>query len=219
METTSAGALNNSSTSFAATVTDAAGNVSACATPITYVEDSTALGDLTPEGCIDDNDTGADTCAQSADGMRTTSGIAVSPDGKSVYTASQDDSAIARFDRDPNTGALTPQGCIEDNEVSPDVCAQHAPGLKGATAIDVSDDGNDVYVAAYGPDLLLFNDGKRFTDATARAGLGDPALTKWAETHKAIVDRFGRFPHRNAALGRDSTPEEVEFLKQAGSSF
>lgn len=37
--------------------------------------------------------------------------------------------------------------------------------------------------------------------------------------HKAIVDRFGRYPHRNAVLGRDSTPEELEFLKQPGSSF
>ncbi|WP_311063850.1 DUF924 family protein [Halomonas sp. DWK9] len=37
--------------------------------------------------------------------------------------------------------------------------------------------------------------------------------------HKAIIDRFGRYPHRNAVLGRTSTPEEVEFLKQPGSSF
>lgn len=37
--------------------------------------------------------------------------------------------------------------------------------------------------------------------------------------HKKIIDRFGRFPHRNAALGRKSTPEEIEFLKQPGSSF
>ena len=37
--------------------------------------------------------------------------------------------------------------------------------------------------------------------------------------HKAIVDRFGRYPHRNAALGRLSTPEETEFLKQPGSAF
>lgn len=37
--------------------------------------------------------------------------------------------------------------------------------------------------------------------------------------HKAIVDRFGRYPHRNAILGRSSTPEELEFLKQPGSSF
>ena len=37
--------------------------------------------------------------------------------------------------------------------------------------------------------------------------------------HKAIIDRFGRYPHRNAALGRESTLEELEFLKQPGSSF
>ena len=37
--------------------------------------------------------------------------------------------------------------------------------------------------------------------------------------HKRIVDRFGRSPHRNAILGRESTDEEIEFLKQPGSSF
>lgn len=37
--------------------------------------------------------------------------------------------------------------------------------------------------------------------------------------HKAIVDRFGRYPHRNAILGRESTAEELEFLKQPGSRF
>ncbi|MFL6579863.1 MAG: DUF924 family protein [Burkholderiales bacterium] len=37
--------------------------------------------------------------------------------------------------------------------------------------------------------------------------------------HKAIVDRFGRYPHRNAILGRASTAEELEFLKQPGSRF
>jgi uncharacterized protein (DUF924 family) len=37
--------------------------------------------------------------------------------------------------------------------------------------------------------------------------------------HKAIIDQFGRFPHRNAILGRVSTHEEVEFLKQPGSRF
>ncbi|OIO72506.1 MAG: hypothetical protein AUJ57_05770 [Zetaproteobacteria bacterium CG1_02_53_45] len=37
--------------------------------------------------------------------------------------------------------------------------------------------------------------------------------------HKAIIDRFGRYPHRNAILGRESTAEEVEFLTQPGSSF
>jgi uncharacterized protein (DUF924 family) len=37
--------------------------------------------------------------------------------------------------------------------------------------------------------------------------------------HKAIIDRFGRYPHRNEILGRESTPEELEFLAGPGSSF
>ena len=41
----------------------------------------------------------------------------------------------------------------------------------------------------------------------------------WAEKHLVIVRRFGRFPHRNAVLGRESTQEEIEFLKQPGSGF
>ena len=41
----------------------------------------------------------------------------------------------------------------------------------------------------------------------------------FAERHRAIIRRFGRFPHRNAVLGRASTAEELEFLGQPGSSF
>jgi uncharacterized protein (DUF924 family) len=37
--------------------------------------------------------------------------------------------------------------------------------------------------------------------------------------HKAIIDRFGRYPHRNAALGRESTAEELVFLTEPGSRF
>jgi uncharacterized protein (DUF924 family) len=51
------------------------------------------------------------------------------------------------------------------------------------------------------------------------ASLDDPELIKWAEAHRRIIDRFGRFPHRNGVLGRASTAEEVEFLKQPDSSF
>jgi uncharacterized protein (DUF924 family) len=42
---------------------------------------------------------------------------------------------------------------------------------------------------------------------------------RYALAHRQIIERFGRFPHRNAILGRPSTPEELEFLKQPGSSF
>lgn len=41
----------------------------------------------------------------------------------------------------------------------------------------------------------------------------------YAIRHYEIIERFGRFPHRNVILGRETTPEEAEFLKQPGSSF
>ena len=46
-----------------------------------------------------------------------------------------------------------------------------------------------------------------------------PRNLKFAGRHLEIIERFGRFPHRNEILGRDSTPEEIEFLKEPDSSF
>jgi uncharacterized protein (DUF924 family) len=46
-----------------------------------------------------------------------------------------------------------------------------------------------------------------------------PDTYRYAVAHRDIIRRFGRFPHRNAILGRPSTPEEIEFLKGPGSSF
>jgi uncharacterized protein (DUF924 family) len=45
--------------------------------------------------------------------------------------------------------------------------------------------------------------------------LGAPESIKFAHHHRDIVARFGRFPHRNAVLGRDSTPEEIAFLEES----
>ena len=42
---------------------------------------------------------------------------------------------------------------------------------------------------------------------------------KYAVLHHDIIERFGRYPHRNGILGRESTTEEIEFLKGPGSSF
>jgi uncharacterized protein (DUF924 family) len=49
--------------------------------------------------------------------------------------------------------------------------------------------------------------------------LGDEEYTRYAEAHRAVIERFGRFPHRNEILGRSSTAAELEFLKQPGSTF
>jgi len=55
---------------------------------------------------------------------------------------------------------------------------------------------------------------KRLADDT-----GDRSPLEWAEKHAVIVRRFGRYPHRNAILGRVSTPEEIAFLQEPGSRF
>ena len=57
----------------------------------------------------------------------------------------------------------------------------------------------------------------RLFEQLAREGLDEPL--SWAIKHYDVIKRFGRFPHRNEILGRESTPEEIEFLKQQGSRF
>lgn len=47
----------------------------------------------------------------------------------------------------------------------------------------------------------------------------DEEQRRYAERHREIIARFGRFPHRNNILGRQSTPAEIEFLKLPGSGF
>ena len=58
--------------------------------------------------------------------------------------------------------------------------------------------------------LRLFGD-------LAADGLAEPLA--WAQKHHDVIARFGRYPHRNELLGRPSTTEEIEFLRQPGSRF
>ncbi len=69
---------------------------------------------------------------------------------------------------------------------------------------------------------LPFEHSESLEDQVRACQLTQPLGGEWydyALRHKAIIERFGRFPHRNAILGRASTPEEIEFLKQPGSGF
>ncbi|WOK37032.1 DUF924 family protein [Sphingomonas sp. C3-2] len=50
-------------------------------------------------------------------------------------------------------------------------------------------------------------------------GMGDPLLLDFAVRHAAQIERYGRFPQRNLALGRQSTPEEAEMLSRPGETF
>ena len=47
----------------------------------------------------------------------------------------------------------------------------------------------------------------------------DRDTLEYAKQHRDVITRFGRFPHRNAVLGRESTPEEIKFIQTPGSAF
>lgn len=66
--------------------------------------------------------------------------------------------------------------------------------------------------------LLPFEHSERIEDQDRYMSLvaGDEDLEKWGRIHRDIIVRFGRFPHRNAALGRETTPDEQAFLDEGG---
>jgi uncharacterized protein (DUF924 family) len=68
-------------------------------------------------------------------------------------------------------------------------------------------------------DIAMQQESLRLFDNLAQEhpALADAAL--WAHKHHEVIVRFGRYPHRNALLGRESTPEEQLYLQQPGSGF
>ncbi len=84
--------------------------------------------------------------------------VAVSPDGRNVYVASQNSDAVTAFTRDPSTGALAELGCVSQNATNGfdgtgGECAD-GKALDGASGIAVSPDGAHVYVASQGSNAL-----------------------------------------------------------------
>jgi 6-phosphogluconolactonase (cycloisomerase 2 family) len=102
-------------------------------------------GELTQTGCFTDVDRPDPDCVTTP-GMRTPTGVTISPDGAFVYVAAYDSDAIAWFSRDLATGALTPAGCVSKAVIAG--CATRAPGIDAATAIAISRDGASLYVAS-----------------------------------------------------------------------
>ena len=67
--------------------------------------------------------------------------------------------------------------------------------------------------------LAMQDEAVRLFTRLAAEDPGQESNLDYAHRHRAIIERFGRFPHRNQILGRQSTAEEMEFLRQPGSSF
>ncbi len=123
-------------------------------------------------GCIGEPGFGAEPCAD-GHGLFGASGVVVSPDGKSVYVASSFSRAVARFNRNTTSGAITQPagtaGCVSETGEGP--CADgHA--FVGATGVVVSPDGKSVYV---GGDSDLFGAVARLNRNTTSGAIAQPA--------------------------------------------
>jgi 6-phosphogluconolactonase (cycloisomerase 2 family) len=118
-------------------------------------------GALTPKDCIDDNDFGTDpdqgedTCGRSVNGLYGLSAVAVSPDGRSVYAGSEFDSAVVRFKRNTDTGRLKAAGCIDDNDVADDTCADTTNGLESLETLVLTRDGKSLYADSVGDGAIV----------------------------------------------------------------
>lgn len=106
-------------------------------------------------GCI--SEAGSATCSDGV-GLDGAQGVAVTPDGRNVYVASGISNAVAIFDRDPATGALSQKG-------GTDACVAQVGGacgdgnaLAGAIDVAVSPDGRSVYVASFASDAIAIFD-------------------------------------------------------------
>jgi DNA-binding beta-propeller fold protein YncE len=111
-----------------------------------------------PSGCVSED--GTQGC-QDGKALREPFGLAVSPDGKNVYVAAEKSNAIAIFDRDSSTGALTQQGGITGcvSEGGTEGACGDGRGLEEASDAVVSPDGRDVYVvsAAFNGGVAIFS--------------------------------------------------------------
>jgi hypothetical protein len=116
---------------------------------------NTISGVLTPAGCVKDNGSAA-ACAATSPALEEIEGLALSPNGESLYTLSNDDDAITAFTRGSG-GTLTDAGCFDDvslgNPCGTD--ANEAQGLDGANAVTVSPDNASVYVTSTVDDALV----------------------------------------------------------------
>ena len=143
---------------------------------VTVFKRDHSSGKLKPKSCIGDHDTNPANCPTTTAALTGADGIAISPDGKSVYAASgETDNAIVAFKR-KHTGNLVPLGCIDGAATGADTCAASTHGMKGAAFAAISSDGKSVYLTPYfagNPDVVFFKRNSTSGKLTAQSCVGD----------------------------------------------
>jgi 6-phosphogluconolactonase (cycloisomerase 2 family) len=133
-----------------------------------------ANGDLTQKagtaGCISETGTGG--VCQDGRELDNPNGLALSPDGKSVYVTAEVSDSVTVFDRDPTTGALTQKagtaGCT--SETGTGGTCQDGVALNGTARLSVSPDGKSVYVPSVSSDAVAIFDRDLTTGALTQTG-------------------------------------------------
>ncbi|HET6547081.1 MAG TPA: beta-propeller fold lactonase family protein [Solirubrobacter sp.] len=126
------------------------GTLSEGSNGVVYFARDTRTGALTRAGCVTanggDGRVGTEGSCARGDALLGAAEVALSPDGLTAYVASAVSGGLAWMTRDPQSGALTPAGCVKDFPRA-DHCREVSL-LTGATAVAVAPDGRDVYVAS-----------------------------------------------------------------------
>jgi DNA-binding beta-propeller fold protein YncE len=159
---------------------------------LVHFQRSIANGALGARECIAQVGQNADGCPTTATGINDVDAIAVSPDGKSVYTTSFGQNAIAAFQRNTTTGALTPMGCVGDATQNPTNCAQTAKGLQGVEAIAISRDGKSLYTAGVDNAVVHLQRNTTNGNLTPKGCVGEAGdnLAGCGKTAKGLEDAY-----------------------------
>ena len=169
-------------------------------------------GRSTPAGCIADVGDLAG-CGATAQGLDDASGVAVSPDGASVYAVSETDHAIVRFDRAAG-GALSNPSCVEDVDDAMIGCGATAQGLTEAADVAVSPDGASVYAVSPTDNAIV-----RF-DRAASGALSNPSCIEDPEANGSCDDvgATGEAKGLDSATGVAVSPDGASVYVVVGRS-
>lgn len=131
---------------YAAAITDSA---------IQIFDRNTATGALTALDCVRDSSLPIGGCVSLPTGLLAVRGIAISPDGTSLYATSEGDDAVVHFSRDAVTGALTKIDCFATHDAGGEATCTDVGGLANAYAAAVSPDGRSLYALGNTDDAIV----------------------------------------------------------------